>query len=94
MNLLIKTPAAGASAQSAVIPIDNEPAPELIVEPPLPSPLAQGLVIIPYRVKNVRILPAAGPGARNVSPRVGTCTSPSTISPGCGPISSRATPSF
>ena len=63
--------ATGAFAQSTVVPIDNEPAPRLIVEPPLPGPLAQGLVIIPYRVENLRILPIAGAGARSVSPRLG-----------------------
>ena len=28
-------------------------------------------MVIPYRVENVRILPVAGPAARNLSPRVG-----------------------
>jgi hypothetical protein len=64
-------PATGAEAQSAVIPIDNEPAPRLIVEPPLPGPLARGVVFIPYKVENFRILAVGGPAARNVSPRVG-----------------------
>jgi hypothetical protein len=58
-------------AQSSIIPIDNEPAPRLMVEPPLPGPLAQGVAFIPYRVENVRILPIAGPAARNLSPRAG-----------------------
>jgi hypothetical protein len=58
-------------AQSTIIPIDNEPAPRLFVEPPLPGPLAQNVVFIPYRVENLRILPLAGPAARNLSPRVG-----------------------
>ena len=58
-------------AQSTVVPIENEPAPRLFVEPPLPGPLAQGVAFIPYRVENVRILPVAGPAARNLSPRVG-----------------------
>jgi hypothetical protein len=80
MTLLINTLAAvavgvvlatGAFAQSTVVPIDNEPAPRLIVEPPLPGPLARGIVYIPYRVENLRILPLGGAGARNVSPRVG-----------------------
>ena len=62
---------AGASAQSTVVPIDNEPAPKLIVEPPLPGPLARGVVYIPYRVENLRILPVGGAAARSVSPRVG-----------------------
>ncbi|MBY5592365.1 hypothetical protein HFO49_33960 [Rhizobium leguminosarum] len=80
MNLLIKTLAVLAActvfatdvvAQSTVVPVDNEPAPKLIVEPPLPGPLAKGVVFLPYRVENVRILPLGGPAARNVSPRVG-----------------------
>jgi len=79
-NQLIKTlaadaagtvPAAGAFAQSTVVPIDNEPAPTLIVEPPLPGPLAQGVAFIPYRVEKLRILPVGGAAARDVSPRVG-----------------------
>ena len=63
--------AAGAFARSTVVPIENEPKPRLIVEPPLPGPLAQGVVFIPYRVENLRILPVAGPVARTLSPRVG-----------------------
>src|SRR3954465_12283281 len=77
MNHLVKTApedtaaALDAFAQSTIVPIDNEPAPRLIVESPLPGPLAEGVVVIPYRVENVRILPVAGPAARNLSPRVG-----------------------
>lgn len=77
MNHQVKTApedtaiAIGAFAQSTVVPIDNEPTPRLKVEAPLPGPLAQGVVVIPYRVENVRILPVAGPAARNLSPRVG-----------------------
>jgi hypothetical protein len=63
--------ATGALVQSTVVPIDDEPAPRLIVEPPLPGPLAQGVVFIPYRVENLRILPVGGAAARDVSPRVG-----------------------
>jgi hypothetical protein len=83
MNILAKTLAgiaAGAllaasalaqSAASLVVPIENEPAPRLFVEPPLPGPLASGVAFIPYRVENLRILPVGGPAAKNVSPRVG-----------------------
>ena len=74
MNQLSEAPvedATGAAAQSTVLPIENEPAPRLFVEPPLAGPLAQGVAFIPYRVENVRILPVSGPGARNLSPRVG-----------------------
>ena len=63
--------ATGALAQSTVVPIDNEPAPRLIVEQPLPGPLARGVVFIPYRVENLRILPLGGATASKVSPRVG-----------------------
>jgi hypothetical protein len=63
--------ASGAFAQSTLVPIDNESAPRLFVEPPLPGPLTQGVVFIPYRVENLRIVPLAGPTARNLSPRVG-----------------------
>jgi hypothetical protein len=63
--------ATGVSPQSTLVPIENQPAPRLIVEPPLPGPLAQGVVFIPYRVENVQILPLAGPVARTLSPRVG-----------------------
>ena len=77
MTRLIETPAedtsiaTGASDQSTLVPIENEPAPRLIVEPPLPGPLAQGVVFIPYRVENLHVLPLAGPVARSLSPRVG-----------------------
>jgi len=63
--------AVGAFANSTVVPIDNEPPPRLIVEPPLPGLLARGVVFIPYRVENLRILPIGGAAARNLSPRVG-----------------------
>ena len=80
MNVVIKTLAAVAASTvlvtaafgpSTVVPIDKEPPPKLIVEPPLPGPLASGVVFIPYRVENLRILPVGGPAARTVSPRVG-----------------------
>jgi len=63
--------AAGVFAQSTVVPIDIEPAPKLIVQQPLPGPLARGIVYIPYRVENLRILPLGGEAASKVSPRVG-----------------------
>jgi Family of unknown function (DUF6130)/Epoxide hydrolase N terminus len=79
MSQLIETPAEDTAiatgAQSTVVPIDNEPPPRLIVEPPLPGPLAQGVVFIPYRVENLRILPVAGPAARpaQCADRAGGC---------------------
>ena len=63
--------ATDALPQSTVVPIDDEPAPRLIVGPPLPGPLAQSVAYIPYRVENLRILPVGGAAAGAVSPRVG-----------------------
>ena len=51
--------------------IENEPAAKLIVDPPLPEALARGQFLVQYRVENVRILQAFGPGALSVSPRIG-----------------------
>jgi hypothetical protein len=56
---------------SAFVPLDDEPAPKLIVDPPLPGPLARGAVLIPYRTENLRILPVLGADAVKISPRVG-----------------------
>ena len=62
---------ADASAQSTVVNVADEPAPSLTVLPPLPGPLAQGVVFIPYRLENLRIVPVGGAAARDISPRVG-----------------------
>ena len=59
---------AGAPAQSArevrvpspYFAIENEPAPKLIVDPPLPDQLSRGIVQIQYRVENVRLVPVFG----------------------------------
>jgi Family of unknown function (DUF6130) len=56
---------------SPYVTIENEPAPKLIVDPPLPDQLVRGLIQIQYRAEKVRILPVFGAGALNVSPRVG-----------------------
>jgi len=80
MTLFMKTLAAiavtsllagAAFAQSTVVNVENEPAPGLTVLPPLPGPLAQGVVFIPYRLENLRIIPVGGAAARDISPRVG-----------------------
>lgn len=62
---------ASALAQSTVVNAENEPAPSLAVHPPLPGPLAKGVVFIPYRLENLRIVPVGGAAARDISPRVG-----------------------
>jgi hypothetical protein len=56
---------------SPYVAIENEPAPKLIVDPPLPEGLAQGVFWAQYRVENVRIAPVFGAAALQVSPRVG-----------------------
>jgi hypothetical protein len=56
---------------AAVIPLDSEPPPKIIVDAPLPDALARGLVVIQYRTENLRIVPVFGPGAVDVSPRIG-----------------------
>jgi hypothetical protein len=68
-----------SSAQSAkdirgpspLLAIENEPAPKLIVDPPLPEPLSLGRVFIQYRAENLRVVPVFGKGALTVSPRIG-----------------------
>lgn len=77
--LVVIAVATAANAQSArdirgatpLLAIENEPPPRLIVDPPLPGPLASGRVFIQYRAENMRILPVFGTGALDVSPRVG-----------------------
>ncbi len=86
MNRLIKTTATAATvlatsafSQSAreirgaspYVAIENEPAPKLIVDPPLPDPLIKGIFQAQYRVENLRIVPVFGAGALQVSPRIG-----------------------
>ncbi|CAA9582635.1 MAG: hypothetical protein AVDCRST_MAG88-3540 [uncultured Thermomicrobiales bacterium] len=71
--------ATSASAQSAravrgaspFVPVKNEPPPKLIVDAPLPEGLPLGVYWAQYRVENLRIVQVFGPGARQVSPRVG-----------------------
>ena len=73
--------ASTALAQSAtqtcrpaqVIPLTRtEPAARIVVDSPLPEPLAsRGVVVIPYCAENMHIAPVFGPGALTVSPRVG-----------------------
>jgi hypothetical protein len=71
--------ATSASAQSAkdirgpspLVAIENEAPAKLIVDPPLPGPLALGRVFIQYRTENLRVMPVFGKGALEVSPRIG-----------------------
>jgi hypothetical protein len=56
---------------SPLVAIEDEPAPQLIVDSPLEAPLAAGKVFIQYRAENLRIVPVFGQGALDVSPRIG-----------------------
>src|SRR3712207_8727548 len=56
---------------SPYVPVENEPAPKLFVDPPLAEGLAQGIFWTQYRVENLRIVPVFGAGALSTSPRVG-----------------------
>ena len=77
--MLVAVLAASAAAQSAkqvrggspYVAIEIEPAPKLIVDPPLPQGLARGVFWAQYRVENLRIVPVFGAGAVDVSPRIG-----------------------
>jgi Family of unknown function (DUF6130) len=84
--------AASAFAQTAreilgaspYVEIDKEPAPKLIVDPPLPEGLARGIFWAQYRVENVRILPCSGQALSRHLPVSVICTFPSTTCPGGG----------
>ena len=56
---------------SPYVAIESEPAPKLIVDPPLPEGLPLGVFWAQYRVENLHIAPVFGAGALKVSPRVG-----------------------
>ena len=72
MAALLPTPSArDIRGPSALIAIDGEPTPRLIVDAPLAEPLSRGLVFIQYRTQHLRVLPVFGRGALGVSPRIG-----------------------
>jgi hypothetical protein len=73
MAIQVDAPAVAQAPKkpSSLLAIENEPAPILIVDAPLPGPLAQGKVFIQYRTENLRVLPVFGKGAMEVSPRLG-----------------------
>lgn len=56
---------------SPYVAIENEAAPKLIVDDPLPEGLKIGVFWVQYRVENIRILPVFGAGAQQASPRIG-----------------------
>lgn len=54
-----------------VIGGESLPPAKLIAEAPVPDALARGVVIIPYRAENMRIMGVFGPQAAQVTPRIG-----------------------
>ena len=54
-----------------LVPIQDEAAAKLVVDPPIPEQLALGRVFIRYRTENLRILPVFNKTALAVSPRIG-----------------------
>lgn len=70
-NLFAQASAKDIRGAAPVVPLTSEPPPKLFVDPPLAEPLSLGRVVIQYRADNVHFVPVYGPGALNVSPRVG-----------------------
>ncbi len=73
---MIAAPSAGQSARDILgapgaVPLGAQPAPVLVVDPPLAGPLSFGRVVIQYRAENLRIVPVFGPKALAVAPRIG-----------------------
>jgi len=58
---------------ASVIPLTgSEPPAKIVIDPPLPGPLAsRGVAIIQYCAQNLHIAPVFGPNALAVSPRIG-----------------------
>jgi hypothetical protein len=50
-----------------VVPLASEPAPRIVIDPPIADWLAQGRVVIQYRTENLRIVPVFGPNALDVA---------------------------
>lgn len=70
-NLMAQPTANDVRIAAPVVPLKNELPPKLFVDPPLEGPLSLGRVVIQYRADNVHFVPVYGPGALDVSPRVG-----------------------
>jgi len=66
--------ATDACRLTSVIPLagGTEPAAKIVIDPPLPGPLAgRGVAVIQYCAQNLHLAPVFGPGALAASPRVG-----------------------
>src|SRR5262249_20898305 len=56
---------------AAVEPLQYAAPAKIIIDRPLAEPLSRGRVVIPYRTKNLHVVPVFGPAALAVSPRIG-----------------------
>lgn len=75
-SLAFDTAASAGDTSSSGMPqmhpdIASEPAPQLILDPPLPSSLANGVVLIKFKIVNLKIVPVYGNSATRVVPRIG-----------------------
>ena len=61
----------GKHQSVAAAPVATQPQAKIFVNPPLPGPLARGVVFIQYRTENLQLAPVFGPAAVAISPRVG-----------------------
>jgi Family of unknown function (DUF6130) len=71
VSIVVAQSAKDIRGPAAVVQISIEPAPGIVIDPPLPEPLALGRVVIQYRATNLRIVPVYGAAALSVSPRIG-----------------------
>jgi hypothetical protein len=63
--------ARAVSRTVAAQPLPNQPAAKIIIDSPLTEPLSRGVLFLPYRAENLRIIPVFGLAALAVSPRIG-----------------------
>lgn len=52
-------------------PNADRPPARIIVDPPKPELLADGVAVIQFRTENLQVVPVFGPAAATVSPRIG-----------------------
>ncbi len=55
----------------AIAKPESQPAPHLIVAPPVAEVLDRGLLVLQYRTENLRIVEVFGVGGASVIPRIG-----------------------
>jgi hypothetical protein len=66
-----KTVRASSADRSSAKVTTEKPAAKIIVNPPLPEPLARGVALLRYRTENLQVMPVYGPAAATVLPRIG-----------------------